>query len=156
MHKSAADISEGGFLQSVADLRAWGWTAALQTENLFIGDDKLRLSIRQQTALKSGRALLNYTRATCDDGGAGDCFSEAFYGDLQEAPDYLRARGQTLVAESTTIELSESPTTIFTLGLCRASKRKIIISIRIGTQHQNQRKRPIRTTKHSVLKTTRR
>ena len=134
--QSAADISEGGFLQSVADLRAWGWTAALQTENLFIGDDKLRLSIRQQTALKSGRALLNYTRATCDDGGAGDCFSEAFYGDLQEAPDYLRARGQTLVAESTAIELSESPTTIFTLGYAVYPNAKS--SLAFGLEHNNK------------------
>ena len=134
--QSAADINDGGFLQSVADLRAWGWTAALQTENLFIGDDRLRLSIRQQTALQSGRALLNYTRATCDDGGAGDCFSEAFYGDLQEAPDYLRARGQTLVAESTTIELSESPTTIFTLGYAVHPNAKS--SLAFGLEHSSK------------------
>ena len=136
--QSAADISDGGFLQSVADLRAWGWTAALQTENLFIGDDKLRLSVRQQTALQSGRALLNYTRATCDDGGAGDCFSEAFYGDLQEAPDYLRARGQTLVAESTAIELSESPTTIFTLGYAVHPSAKS--SLAFGLEHNTKTK----------------
>ena len=98
---SAGEVSvSGGMLSGVSGLRADGWSAGAQGRNVFRDDDVVRFWVRQDTAVRGGRARIDHFVAT------GSSFVDAFY----------RGRPQSLERRRTVIDLSARPVTRYALG----------------------------------------
>ena len=110
------EVSGGEFLQDVSDLQAWGWKAGLQRAHLLTGGDKFRFSFGRKTTVRRGEAALRYSRAVCSDGTAGDCFSEAAFGDVKGAPEIYTKREQEVRLENRELDLSSLSDLILSAG----------------------------------------
>ena len=114
--RGEVEISGGEFLQDVSDLQAWGWKAGLQRSHLLTGGDKFRFSFGRKTTVRRGEAALRYSRAVCSDGTAGDCFSEAAFGDVKGAPEIYTKREQEVRLENRELDLSSLSDLILSAG----------------------------------------
>lgn len=92
----------GDFIGEVADVQAQGWSAGVEGESLLRSGDKLRLSLRRETALRSGKITIRHVRAE-------GSFSEAFY---RSVPGYDGPKAgtvQRLQTVETAVDLRDSP-----------------------------------------------
>ena len=114
--RGEVEVSGGEFLQDISDLQAWGWKAGLQRSHLLTGGDKFRFSFGRKTTVRRGEAALRYSRAVCSDGTAGDCFSEAAFGDVKGAPEIYTKREQEVRLENRELDLSSISDLILSAG----------------------------------------
>ena len=94
-----ADYDSASFISQIKNARAEEWTAGFQYQNLFLHNDNLQFSARQESRISGGEMVLHYPIADGDS-------HKAFIG---ESP-------QTIRTETARIPIKQKPQTIYTAG----------------------------------------
>ena len=94
-----ADYDSASFISQIKNARAEEWTAGFQYQNLFLHNDNLQFSARQESRISGGEMVLHYPVADGDS-------HKAFIG---ESP-------QTIRTETAKIPIKQKPQTIYTAG----------------------------------------
>ena len=94
-----ADYDSASFISQIKNARAEEWTAGFQYRDLFLHNDSLRFSARQESRISGGEMVLHYPVADGDS-------HKAFIG---ESP-------QTIRTETAKIPIKQKPQTIYTAG----------------------------------------
>ena len=94
-----ADYDSNSFVSKIQNARAEEWTAGFQYQNLFLHNDNLQFSARQESRISGGEMILHYPVADGDS-------HKAFIG---ESP-------QTIRTETAKIPIKQKPQTIYTAG----------------------------------------
>ena len=94
-----ADYDSASFISQIKNARAEEWTAGFQYQNLFLHNDNLQFSARQESRISGGEMILHYPVADGDS-------HKAFIG---ESP-------QTIRTETAKIPIKQKPQTIYTAG----------------------------------------
>ena len=94
-----ADYDSASFISQIQNARAEEWTAGFQYQNLFLHNDNLQFSARQESRISGGEMVLHYPVADGDS-------HKAFIG---ESP-------QTIRTETARIPIKQKPQTIYTAG----------------------------------------
>ena len=92
--------TDGRFLSAVTGLEASGWAAGVRGRHVFREDDAVRFSVRRETGIRRGRAVVDHLVAV------GGSFVDAFY----------RGEPQSLVRQRTVIPLRSPETVQLALG----------------------------------------
>ena len=94
-----ADYDSNSFVSKIQNARAEEWTAGFQYRDLFLHNDNLQFSARQESRISGGEMVLHYPIADGDS-------HKAFIG---ESP-------QTIRTETAKIPIKQKPQTIYTAG----------------------------------------
>ena len=94
-----ADYDPASFISQIQNARAEEWTAGFQYRDLFLHNDSLQFSARQESRISGGEMILHYPVADGDS-------HKAFIG---ESP-------QTIRTETAKIPIKQKPQTIYTAG----------------------------------------
>ena len=94
-----ADYDSASFISQIQNARAEEWTAGFQYRDLFLHNDNLQFSARQESRISGGEMILHYPVADGDS-------HKAFIG---ESP-------QTIRTETAKIPIKQKPQTIYTAG----------------------------------------
>ena len=94
-----ADYDSASFISQIQNARAEEWAAGFQYQNLFLHNDNLQFSARQESRISGGEMVLHYPVADGDS-------HKAFIG---ESP-------QTIRTETARIPIKQKPQTIYTAG----------------------------------------
>ena len=94
-----ADYDSNSFVSKIKNARAEEWTAGFQYQNLFLHNDSLRFSARQESRISGGEMVLHYPIADGDS-------HKAFIGETV----------QTIRTETAKIPIKQKPQTIYTAG----------------------------------------
>ena len=94
-----ADYDSASFISQIKNARAEEWTAGFQYRDLFLHNDNLQFSARQESRISGGEMVLHYPVADGDS-------HKAFIG---ESP-------QTIRTETARIPIKQKPQTIYTAG----------------------------------------
>ena len=94
-----ADYDSNSFVSKIQNARAEEWTAGFQYRDLFLHNDSLQFSARQESRISGGEMVLHYPVADGDS-------HKAFIG---ESP-------QTIRTETARIPIKQKPQTIYTAG----------------------------------------
>ena len=94
-----ADYDSASFISQIKNARAEEWTAGFQYQNLFLHNDSLRFSARQESRISGGEMVLHYPVADGDS-------HKAFIGESV----------QTIRTETARIPIKQKPQTIYTAG----------------------------------------
>ena len=94
-----ADYDSNSFVSKIQNARAEEWTAGFQYRDLFLHNDSLQFSARQESRISGGEMVLHYPIADGDS-------HKAFIG---ESP-------QTIRTETARIPIKQKPQTIYTAG----------------------------------------
>ena len=94
-----ADYDSASFISQIQNARAEEWTAGFQYRDLFLHNDSLQFSARQESRISGGEMVLHYPVADGDS-------HKAFIG---ESP-------QTIRTETAKIPIKQKPQTIYTAG----------------------------------------
>ena len=94
-----ADYDSASFISQIKNARAEEWTAGFQYRDLFLHNDNLQFSARQESRISGGEMVLHYPVADGDS-------HKAFIG---ESP-------QTIRTETAKIPIKQKPQTIYTAG----------------------------------------
>ena len=94
-----ADYDSASFISQIQNARAEEWTAGFQYQNLFLHNDSLRFSARQESRISGGEMVLHYPIADGDS-------HKAFIGESV----------QTIRTETAKIPIKQKPQTIYTAG----------------------------------------
>ena len=94
-----ADYDSNSFVSKIQNARAEEWAAGFQYQNLFLHNDSLRFSARQESRISGGEMVLHYPIADGDS-------HKAFIGESV----------QTIRTETARIPIKQKPQTIYTAG----------------------------------------
>ena len=94
-----ADYDSASFISQIKNARAEEWTAGFQYQNLFLHNDSLQFSARQESRISGGEMVLHYPVADGDS-------HKAFIGESV----------QTIRTETAKIPIKQKPQTIYTAG----------------------------------------
>ena len=94
-----ADYDSASFISQIKNARAEEWTAGFQYQNLFLHNDSLQFSARQESRISGGEMVLHYPVADGDS-------HKAFIGESV----------QTIRTETARIPIKQKPQTIYTAG----------------------------------------
>ena len=94
-----ADYDSHSFVSKIKNARAEEWTAGFQYQNLFLHNDNLQFSARQESRISGGEMVLHYPVADGDS-------HKAFIGESV----------QTIRTETARIPIKQKPQTIYTAG----------------------------------------
>ena len=94
-----ADYDSNSFVSKIQNARAEEWTAGFQYRNLFLHNDNLQFSARQESRISGGEMVLHYPVADGDS-------HKAFIGESV----------QTIRTETAKIPIKQKPQTIYTAG----------------------------------------
>ena len=94
-----ADYDSNSFVSKIQNARAEEWTAGFQYRNLFLHNDSLQFSARQESRISGGEMVLHYPVADGDS-------HKAFIGESV----------QTIRTETAKIPIKQKPQTIYTAG----------------------------------------
>ena len=94
-----ADYDSNSFVSKIQNARAEEWTAGFQYQNLFLHNDNLQFSARQESRISGGEMVLHYPVADGDS-------HKAFIGESV----------QTIRTETAKIPIKQKPQTIYTAG----------------------------------------
>ena len=94
-----ADYDSASFISQIKNARAEEWTAGFQYRNLFLHNDSLQFSARQESRISGGEMVLHYPVADGDS-------HKAFIGESV----------QTIRTETAKIPIKQKPQTIYTAG----------------------------------------
>ena len=94
-----ADYDSHSFVSKINNARAEEWTAGFQYQNLFLHNDNLQFSARQESRISGGEMVLHYPIADGDS-------HKAFIGESV----------QTIRTETAKIPIKQKPQTIYTIG----------------------------------------
>ena len=94
-----ADYDSNSFVSKIKNARAEEWAAGFQYQNLFLHNDSLRFSARQESRISGGEMVLHYPIADGDS-------HKAFIGESV----------QTIRTETARIPIKQKPQTIYTAG----------------------------------------
>ena len=94
-----ADYDSASFISQIKNARAEEWTAGFQYRDLFLHNDSLRFSARQESRISGGEMILHYPVADGDS-------HKAFIGESV----------QTIRTETAKIPIKQKPQTIYTAG----------------------------------------
>ena len=94
-----ADYDSASFISQIKNARAEEWTAGFQYRDLFLHNDSLRFSARQESRISGGEMVLHYPVADGDS-------HKAFIGESV----------QTIRTETAKIPIKQKPQTIYTAG----------------------------------------
>ena len=94
-----ADYDSNSFVSKIQNARAEEWTAGFQYRDLFLHNDSLRFSARQESRISGGEMVLHYPVADGDS-------HKAFIGESV----------QTIRTETAKIPIKQKPQTIYTAG----------------------------------------
>ncbi len=94
-----ADYDSASFISQIKNARAEEWTAGFQYQNLFLHNDNLQFSARQESRISGGEMVLHYPVADGDS-------HKAFIGESV----------QTIRTETAKIPIKQKPQTIYTAG----------------------------------------
>ena len=94
-----ADYDSNSFVSKIQNARAEEWTAGFQYQNLFLHNDNLQFSARQESRISGGEMVLHYPVADGDS-------HKAFIGETV----------QTIRTETARIPIKQKPQTIYTAG----------------------------------------
>ena len=94
-----ADYDSHSFVSKINNARAEEWTAGFQYQNLFLHNDNLQFSARQESRISGGEMVLHYPVADGDS-------HKAFIGESV----------QTIRTETARIPIKQKPQTIYTAG----------------------------------------
>ena len=94
-----ADYDSASFISQIKNARAEEWTAGFQYRNLFLHNDSLQFSARQESRISGGEMILHYPVADGDS-------HKAFIGESV----------QTIRTETARIPIKQKPQTIYTAG----------------------------------------
>ena len=94
-----ADYDSASFISQIKNARAEEWTAGFQYRNLFLHNDNLQFSARQESRISGGEMVLHYPVADGDS-------HKAFIGESV----------QTIRTETAKIPIKQKPQTIYTAG----------------------------------------
>ena len=94
-----ADYDSASFISQIKNARAEEWTAGFQYQNLFLHNDNLQFSARQESRISGGEMVLHYPIADGDS-------HKAFIGESV----------QTIRTETAKIPIKQKPQTIYTAG----------------------------------------
>ena len=94
-----ADYDSNSFVSKIKNARAEEWTAGFQYQNLFLHNDSLQFSARQESRISGGEMVLHYPIADGDS-------HKAFIGESV----------QTIRTETAKIPIKQKPQTIYTAG----------------------------------------
>ena len=94
-----ADYDSASFISQIQNARAEEWTAGFQYQNLFLHNDSLQFSARQESRISGGEMVLHYPVADGDS-------HKAFIGESV----------QTIRTETARIPIKQKPQTIYTAG----------------------------------------
>ena len=94
-----ADYDSASFISQIKNARAEEWTAGFQYRNLFLHNDNLQFSARQESRISGGEMVLHYPIADGDS-------HKAFIGESV----------QTIRTETARIPIKQKPQTIYTAG----------------------------------------
>ncbi len=94
-----ADYDSNSFVSKIQNARAEEWTAGFQYRDLFLHNDNLRFSARQESRISGGEMVLHYPVADGDS-------HKAFIGESV----------QTIRTETAKIPIKQKPQTIYTAG----------------------------------------
>ncbi len=94
-----ADYDSASFISQIKNARAEEWTAGFQYRDLFLHNDNLRFSARQESRISGGEMVLHYPIADGDS-------HKAFIGESV----------QTIRTETAKIPIKQKPQTIYTAG----------------------------------------
>ena len=94
-----ADYDSNSFVSKIKNARAEEWTAGFQYQNLFLHNDSLQFSARQESRISGGEMVLHYPVADGDS-------HKAFIGESV----------QTIRTETARIPIKQKPQTIYTAG----------------------------------------
>ena len=94
-----ADYDSASFISQIKNARAEEWTAGFQYRDLFLHNDNLQFSARQESRISGGEMVLHYPVADGDS-------HKAFIGESV----------QTIRTETARIPIKQKPQTIYTIG----------------------------------------
>ena len=94
-----ADYDSASFISQIQNARAEEWAAGFQYQNLFLHNDNLQFSARQESRISGGEMVLHYPVADGDS-------HKAFIGESV----------QTIRTETARIPIKQKPQTIYTAG----------------------------------------
>ena len=94
-----ADYDSASFISQIQNARAEEWTAGFQYRDLFLHNDNLQFSARQESRISGGEMILHYPVADGDS-------HKAFIGETV----------QTIRTETARIPIKQKPQTIYTAG----------------------------------------
>ena len=118
-----ADYDSASFISQIKNARAEEWTAGFQYRDLFLHNDNLQFSARQESRISGGEMVLHYPVADGDS-------HKAFIGESV----------QTIRTETAKIPIKQKPQTIYTAGYSQKNRKQQMVS---GSrmEHGNKRKR---------------
>ncbi len=129
--RAKSKVQTAGVLSAVDGIKAQGWSAGMEWQNIFSGGDRIRFTARQKMSINGGRAILRYSEAEGD-------FTQAFYGNLPGAESQDAA--QELKERTLQLDLSEKANPSIAIGYAAELKGA---ELAIGAEYGNNGKKAI-------------